>query len=113
MIEESVYVESGRRPITSETSRLLDNVTNRLRRNKQRQEQLASVELDARYSKAHTLSIMKMKWKKSGKQHFIHVFSWVHETDVEKQLDFMYVHTASLGISDLFLHSLLMLFQAL
>merc|ERR1719312_855354 len=54
MIEESVYVESGRRPITSETSRLLDNVTNRLRRNKQRQEQLASVELDARHGYAYS-----------------------------------------------------------
>ena len=49
-IEESVYLESGRRPISSETSRLLDNVTKRFRKNKQRQEQLASIELDARYS---------------------------------------------------------------
>ena len=46
--EVSVYLESGRRPLLSESSRLLDSVTKRFRKNKQRQEQQASLELDAR-----------------------------------------------------------------
>ena len=46
--DESVYLESGRRPLLSESSRLLDNVTKRFHKNKQRQEQQASLELDAR-----------------------------------------------------------------
>ena len=47
--EESVYLDGGRRPLLSESSRLLDNVTKRFRKNKQRQEHQASIELDARY----------------------------------------------------------------
>merc|ERR1711902_241551 len=50
--DESVYLESGRRPLLSESSRLLDNVTKRFRKNKQRQEQQASLELDARHGYA-------------------------------------------------------------
>ena len=46
--DESVYLEGGRRPLLSESSKLLDNVRKRFRKNKQRAEQQASMELDAR-----------------------------------------------------------------
>jgi len=50
--EESVYLDGGRRRILSESSRLLDNVTKRFRKNKQRQEQQANIELDAQHGYA-------------------------------------------------------------
>jgi len=50
--DESVYLEGGRRPLLSESSKLLDNVRKRFRKNKQRAEQQASMELDARHGYA-------------------------------------------------------------
>ena len=47
--ETSVYLDGGRGQLLSESSRLLDNVTKRFRKNKQRQEQQANLEMDARY----------------------------------------------------------------
>eukprot|EP00092_Neocalanus_flemingeri_P094212 GFUD01119777.1.p1 GENE.GFUD01119777.1~~GFUD01119777.1.p1 ORF type:complete len:1194 (-),score=278.48 GFUD01119777.1:164-3745(-) len=49
--EVAVYVEGGRRPI-SETSRLLRNVRKRFRKNKQRQEEQATMEMDVRHGYA-------------------------------------------------------------
>ena len=46
--EVAVYVEGGRRPLT-ESSRLLRNVRKRFRKNKQRQEEQATMEMDVRY----------------------------------------------------------------
>jgi len=46
--ETSVYLDGGRGQLLSESSRLLDNVTKRFRKNKQRQEQQANLEIDAR-----------------------------------------------------------------
>ena len=46
--ETSVYLDGGRRPLLSESSRLLDNVAERFRKNKQRQEEQANLEMDAR-----------------------------------------------------------------
>jgi len=46
--ETSVYLDGGRGQLLSESSRLLDNVTKRFRKNKQRQEQQANLEMDAR-----------------------------------------------------------------
>ena len=45
--EVAVYVEGGRRPLT-ESSRLLRNVRKRFRKNKQRQEEQATMEMDVR-----------------------------------------------------------------
>jgi len=45
-------LEGGRRPLLSESSKLLDNVRKRFRKNKQRAEQQASMELDARHGYA-------------------------------------------------------------
>ena len=44
-----MYLDGGRGQLLSESSRLLDNVTKRFRKNKQRQEQQANLEMDARY----------------------------------------------------------------
>ena len=48
--ETSVYLDGGRGQLLSESSRLLDNVTKRFRKNKQRQEQQANLEMDARWA---------------------------------------------------------------
>jgi len=49
--EVAVYVEGGRRPLT-ESSRLLRNVRKRFRKNKQRQEEQATMEMDVRHGYA-------------------------------------------------------------
>jgi len=49
--EVAVYVEGGRRP-PSESSRLLRNVRKRFRKNKQRQEEQATMEMDVRHGYA-------------------------------------------------------------
>jgi len=49
--EVAVYIEGGRRPL-SESSKLLRNVRKRFKKNKQRQEEQATMELDVRHGYA-------------------------------------------------------------